>query len=99
MAEVVNGDIIRHKSANVGKRKQLIKGDGGIDVPGEFNKQLYKFLRNKRHRETYLLALLSKYSKAPCESSTGQPSTKRAEGQYSALMSIFTGTMVKVSLK
>jgi hypothetical protein len=48
---------------------------------------------------TYLLAFSSKYSKAPCESSTGQPSTKREEGQYSALKSIFAGIMVKGSLK
>ena len=43
MAEVVDRDVIRLKSANVGKRKQLIEGDGGINVPGEFNKQLLKF--------------------------------------------------------
>ena len=50
MTEVVDGDILNRKSANVGKRKQPTKGDGSIDVPGEFNKRLYKFLRNKRNK-------------------------------------------------
>ena len=47
MAEVVDGDISSCKSANIGKRKQPIKGDGRIDVPSEFDEQLHKYLRNK----------------------------------------------------
>jgi hypothetical protein len=36
MTEIVDRDITSRKSANVGKRMQLTKGDGGIDVPSEF---------------------------------------------------------------
>ena len=99
MTEVVNGDINSCKSANVGERKELSEGDGGIDVPGKLKCGRITIREMGDSKTTYLLVFSSKYSKAPAESSTGQPSTKRAEGQYSALKSIFAGTMVKGSLK
>ena len=45
MTEVVDRDIVSCKRADVCKRKQLIEGDGWINVPSEYDDWLVKFLK------------------------------------------------------
>lgn len=98
MAEIVNRDVINRKTADIGKGLKVLEGDGRIETPKKYNDCLYEPLRNKR-QQTYRLTFSSKNSKTPGPSSIGQPSTKRAEGQYSALVSSFTEIITKGSLK